>query len=182
MEKERIILVGHAASGKDYAKELLQNKLGLTYGVSYTSRPPRVGEIEGKDYFFRDENFFKEKIKEKAWYEYVIFNKWYYGTLKSQFYGKDNVFIMTPKGLAHLNGEDREKSLVIFFDIPEDIRYERISKRKGNADSIDRRIEADKVDFMGFSNYDQTIKKPDFSIKDIKHIINIYSPNIKFYK
>jgi len=48
---KRTVLVGKAASGKDHFRKVLENK-GFKYAVSYTTRPPRTGEVEGKDYFF----------------------------------------------------------------------------------------------------------------------------------
>jgi guanylate kinase len=171
MTKKRIILVGQAASGKDYARKILEEVLGLKYGTSYTTRPPRVGEINGKDYYFVNVEFFKEKIQHNEWYEYVIFNDWYYGTLNSQFYGDCKVFIMTPIGLSHIKPKDREESLVIFFNIPEEIRRLRMKQRQGNADSVERRITADAKDFANFLNYDIKIDNPDYTIEDIVEIV-----------
>jgi hypothetical protein len=51
--KSRIILCGKAASGKDHLRKILEGR-GFKYGVSYTTRPPRQGEIDGKDYLFVD--------------------------------------------------------------------------------------------------------------------------------
>ena len=53
--KSRIILCGKAASGKDHLRKILEGR-GFKYGVSYTTRPPRKGEIDGKDYFFLEES------------------------------------------------------------------------------------------------------------------------------
>ncbi len=174
MPKKRIILVGQAASGKDYARKILEEVLGLKYGISYTTRPPRVGEINGKDYHFIDENSFKEKIQQNEWYEYVIFNGWYYGTLNNQFYGDCKVYIMTPIGLSHVKPEDRKDSLVVFFSIPEEIRRLRMNQRQGNADSVERRIEADAKDFANFLNYDIKIENPEYTLEDIIEIVRVH--------
>ena len=61
--KKRLILVGKAASGKDYARKICQ-QLGLKYAVSYTTRPPREEEEDGKDYYYLSLKEFKNKIKE----------------------------------------------------------------------------------------------------------------------
>ena len=45
----KIILVGKAAAGKDHMRKILQGR-GFDYGVSYTTRPRRPGEIDGEDY------------------------------------------------------------------------------------------------------------------------------------
>ena len=145
MGKKRLILVGKGGSGKDHARKISENIIGAKYAVSYTSRPPRDGEVEGVDYFFVDESFFTNGIENNFWYEYVIFNGWYYGTSNEQFQN-DKLFIMTPKGLSHLSEEDRNESGVLYLNIPSEIRRERMLARNGNADSVDRRMEADELD------------------------------------
>jgi GTPase SAR1 family protein len=56
--ESKIIIVGPGGSGKDFLRKKFTDK-GFTYGVSFTSRPPREGEEEGIDYFFRDAEFFE---------------------------------------------------------------------------------------------------------------------------
>ena len=55
-----IVLVGHIASGKTCVAKALE-KRGYRRIVTYTTRPPREGEIDGKDYHFITEKEFKEK-------------------------------------------------------------------------------------------------------------------------
>jgi guanylate kinase len=155
----RIILVGKAASGKDHARKVLESR-GFKYAVSFTTRPPRVGEENGKDYFFLTEEEFKGMIERDEFYEYVTFNNWYYGTSSQQFY-EDHIFIMTPYGLSKVDSEDRKKSFVIFFDIDESLRRERLLLRS-DADSVDRRIIADEADFQNFTDFDIRITNSNF--------------------
>ena len=42
----KVILVGKGASGKDHLRKILEGR-GFTYGTSYTTRPPREGEMVG---------------------------------------------------------------------------------------------------------------------------------------
>lgn len=157
---KRIILVGRAASGKDYIRKKFEAQ-GFRYAVSYTTRPPREGEIDGVDYIFISQAEAQEMIKNDEFYEYVEFNGWIYGTSRDQF-DEDDVFIMTPTGLSHVDEDSRKKSFVIFIDINEEIRRERMANRNMPGDSVDRRIEADRKDFENFTNYDIRITNPDF--------------------
>ena len=157
---KRIILVGRAASGKDFIRKKLENR-GFRYAVSYTTRPPREGEIDGVDYIFISPQLALNMIKNDEFYEYVEFNGWIYGTSRDQF-DQDDVFIMTPSGLAHLSEDARKQSFVIFIDIAEDIRRERMSLRNMPGDSVERRLEADRIDFENFTNYDIKITNHDF--------------------
>ena len=158
----RIILVGKAGSGKDHMRKIFQQR-GFEYAVSYTTRPPREGEVNGKDYYFLSDEDFSRMNELGLWYEWVEFNGWRYGTTKEQFYSENPmVFIMTPGGLSHLGEEDRKSSLVIFLDVHRLIRIKRLEARNMPGDSVWRRIEADSGDFKNFKNYDIAIKNEDF--------------------
>lgn len=157
---KRIILVGRAASGKDYIRKKLEDR-GFKYAVSYTTRPPRAGEVDGKDYIFISEEVAQKMIQNDEFYEYVEFNGWLYGTSREQF-ETDDVFIMTPTGLSHIDEVSRKQSFVIFIDIAEDVRRQRMLARDMPGDSVERRLEADRLDFENFSNYDIRITNHDF--------------------
>jgi len=162
---KRLILCGYSASGKDYlAKELIAK--GFNKSISYTTRPMRENEKEGRDYFYISREEFQDKIALNFWYEYVEFNNWIYGTSKEQMY-KDNLFIMTPEGISKLLPIDRVESFIIFIDTPEDVRRLRLINRKQPGDTIDRRIEADRKDFENFTDYDLKIDNSVLSPKMI---------------
>ena len=159
-DHKRIILVGKAASGKDNLRKRFESR-GFKYAVSYTTRPPREGEIDGKDYIFISDDEAKVLIESGFFYEYVIFNGWVYGTSVTQFH-TDDLFIMTPAGISHIKPEDRVSSFIIYIDIYLFIRKKRLADRMMPGDSMDRRIEADELDFMGFNDYDLRITNEDF--------------------
>jgi guanylate kinase len=156
---KRIVLVGRAASGKDHMRKTLEDK-GFKYAVSYTTRPPRVGEVDGKDYFFLSVEEFEKMIQNGEFYEYVSFNNWYYGTTNAQFYNED-VFIMTPHGISHINPEDRKDTFIMYLDMKLGVRQRRLLQRS-DADSVERRLAADDKDFSEFKNYDIRISNHDF--------------------
>jgi len=157
---KRVILCGHAASGKDYLRKRFERR-GYRYALSYTTRPPRENETPGTDYRFVTETQAQEMIHNGEFYEWVRFNDWIYGTTREQFKTKD-LFIMTPRGLQHLLPEDRAESLVIFVDIPESVRRARLQHREMPGDTADRRMEADRLDFLNFTDYDIRITNSDF--------------------
>jgi dephospho-CoA kinase len=91
----------------------------------------------------------------------VRFNGWLYGTSVKQFYN-DDLFIMTPKGISLIKPEDRMNSFILYLDIDTQVRYDRLLKRDMPGDSVQRRIEADELDFLEFSDYDLKITDPNF--------------------
>ena len=157
---KRIILVGKAASGKDHLRKKFESK-GFKYAVSYTTRPPREDEVDGKDYIFISDETANKMVHEGLFYEYVYFNGWLYGTTNQQFYS-DDLFIMTPAGISHIKPEDRLTSFIIYTDIEMSIRMTRLANRNMPGDSMDRRIKADELDFANFNDYDLRITNPDF--------------------
>jgi guanylate kinase len=100
-------------------------------------------------------------VESNMFYEYVYFNGWLYGTSVEQFYN-DDLFIMTPAGISHIKPEDRASSFIIYTDIDIETREIRLKMRYMPGDSLERRIEADELDFMGFNDYDLRITNEDF--------------------
>lgn len=156
---KRTVLVGKAASGKDYFRKVLENR-GFKYAVSYTTRPPRTGEVEGKDYFFLEKEEFEKMIENGEFYEHVTFNGWYYGTTREQFFNED-IFIMTPHGISKIQSEDRENTFIIYLDMPYEEREKRLMLRS-DADTVERRLVADEKDFENFTTFDVRITNTDF--------------------
>lgn len=165
-----IILVGKAASGKDYFKNyLLEN--GFKTSISHTTRPMRKGEVNGETYHFISEDEFISMIDNQNFFEYKKFNGWYYGTSEIEM-KNSNVFIFTPSGVKSLSKDFIRKSAIIYFDIAEEIRIERLKKRS-DKDSIERRLKADKEDFKDFFEYDFRIFESNFSCKELLNAISL---------
>ena len=157
---KKIIIVGQGGSGKDYLKSKFVSK-GFSPAISHTSREPREGEVEGVDYFFRTKRQFEELLDAADLHEYDIFNGQYYGTTNKSFLNND-VFIKTPRGVAKLTKEQRAYCFIIFIDIDEHIRRERLSNRMDLNDVVERRLDADREDFKDFTDFDLHITNHKF--------------------
>ena len=168
---KRVIIVGQAASGKDYLAEKFVER-GFRKGISITTRPMREGEIDGFTYHYVSNPTFMMALSNNELYEHVRFNGWMYGILKADWDIAD-LFIMTPSGVKSIKKEDRRKCIVVYIEIDEQIRRGRLDARF-DSDKTDRRILADKKDFKGFIDYDYRIKNPSFDATDW---INILSEN-----
>ena len=77
-----IVISGPSGVGKGTVRKALFEKKGhdLVYSVSMTTRQPREGEVEGKDYYFVSKEEFEERIKQGKFLEYTKFVGNYYGT------------------------------------------------------------------------------------------------------
>lgn len=168
---KRIILVGKGGGGKDFFKDYL-NAEGFKVDVSYTTRPKREGEIEGVTYNYITEEKFTELVNQDFFYEAVEFNGWKYGTSKKDWLTK-KVCIKTPQGISGLTVKDIEESVVVFFDIDEEVRIERLKKRS-DADKIERRLKSDEIDFKDFKQFNIKITDPNFNPAEVLKKIENY--------
>ena len=81
--KGKIVVVsGPSGVGKGTICRKIMELINAKFSVSTTTRSPREGEVEGKDYFFVTKDEFKQKIEQGEFLEYNIYNDNYYGTSK----------------------------------------------------------------------------------------------------
>ena len=88
-------------------KKISQNNENFVISISHTTRKPRPNEVNGKDYFFINENNFDKLIKEKSFYEHAKIFDNFYGTTKKQVMniiekGKDVLFDIDWQGTQQL--------------------------------------------------------------------------------
>lgn len=156
----KIAIVGAAATGKDYLRKRMMDR-GMVYGVSCTTRLPREGEVHGKDYYYLTPEEFESKIEREEFVEWQDFNGWKYGLTKDEFERCD-VMILNAEAVTLLNTEYRNRLFVIYLDIAEETRRERLGVRADKNDSTDRRIEADNLQFRNFLDFDCKITNENF--------------------
>lgn len=152
-----ITLSGKTCSGKNSILEELK-RLGYSAIVTYTTRPIRIGEIDGITYHYISEKEFKKKIGDGFFLEYKAYHTtegiWYYGSAKEDYLddGRDKVIILTPSGVGGLmnQGNIVFRSFYIYSDF--DTIRKRLDRRGDNEIEATRRLNADNIDFVGFEN------------------------------
>lgn len=78
-----IVISGPSGSGKGTTVEaMLKERPELKLSISATTRAPRPGEIDGKNYFFLTKEEFESKVKNGEMLEYACYCGNYYGTPK----------------------------------------------------------------------------------------------------
>lgn len=179
-------LMGKSSSGKDtlYRKLMEQNRL-LKGIVSYTTRPQRAGETDGKEYFFVAEDEMKAMeqkgiVIEKRVY-HTIYGDWSYFTADDgqiQENGCDYLLIGTLESYMKVKKYYGEKRVFpVYIEVEDGIRLKRaiereMKQKKPNYEELCRRFLADNQDFceeniqkcgieQRFSNYnaDQCIRE-----------------------
>ena len=98
-----ICLIGASGSGKSTLEKIISERFGYKKIVSHTTRRPRIGEINGQDYFFINNEKFEDMIRQDLFAEYDEYSqKRIYGTLKSDYETGNKVVVLTPNGLRQL--------------------------------------------------------------------------------
>ncbi len=121
-----IVVSGPSGAGKDtICKTLVETTDNAWISISMTSRNPRNGEVEGKDYYFVTKEEFEEKIKEGKFLEYAIYNNNYYGTPKDKIEdylnsGIDVILVIDIQGA--LNIKKLIPSALFIFIMPPDMK------------------------------------------------------------
>jgi guanylate kinase len=79
-----VVVSGFSGAGKGTVmKRLMEKYDGYALSVSATTRKPRPGEEDGREYFFRTRDEFEKLIEENALLEYARYVENYYGTPRS---------------------------------------------------------------------------------------------------
>ncbi len=152
---------------------------GLTHSVSLTTRSPRPGEVDGKDYYFCTKERFEELLEEDAILEHDIYVGNYYGTPSQAIEdkvseGQDVIMDVTvPGSLAILY--KYEQACSIFLLPPSlSVLRERLEKRgTETSDIINSRLlkAVDEVEMASKFDYIVINQDQRKAAEEIRHII-----------
>ena len=149
----KILIVGPAASGKSTLAERMRRN-GLFVAQLATTRPKRNEQD--------DEYKFVSTKEVEHWQVKVDYNGWLYALSYEEFLTSD-VCIVGPEMLRQIrNREPNRPLIIIYLNIPEHIRYERLMKRDMPGDSVIGRIGRDRADFANFTDYTIMVTDPNF--------------------
>jgi guanylate kinase len=149
-----IALLGYSASGKSTIERELVKQYKMNKIVSYTTRPPRLGEFDGEDYhFISEQEFLKRKsvgyFAETTSYN-TVYGIWHYGTALKDI-TDDKVCVINPEGLRQL--KQHNLNITSFYiDIDEVTIIDRLKKRGDNEEEYMSRLERDRLDFANIHN------------------------------
>ena len=75
-----VVISGFSGAGKGTVSKALVEKFGYSLSVSATTRQPREGEQDGREYYFKSEDDFLRLIDYNGFIEYAQYVDHYYGT------------------------------------------------------------------------------------------------------
>ena len=125
MKEKLFIFSAPSGAGKStIVQHLMKQGLGLEFSISATSREPREGEVDGREYHFISPEKFRKMIKENAFIEWEeVYPDQFYGTLYSEVEniwkrGKHAIFDIDVVGGQNLKKEFGERACAIFIQAP----------------------------------------------------------------
>jgi guanylate kinase len=136
---------------------------GIGYSVSHTTRPPRAGEENGKDYVFVDEAEFRRMVGDNEFLEWAQVHGNLYGTSKRmlrdmQARGTDVILDIDVQGARQLREAGPEGVSIFILPPSLEVLRSRLEKRGSNsAEDMERRMRAAVEEIREYKNYDYVI-------------------------
>jgi guanylate kinase len=175
-----LVISGPSGVGKtSLCRRLMADHADLALSVSMTTRDPRPGEHEGREYFFISEAEFTARIAADAFLEWAQVHGHRSGTprgpvMQAVAEGRDVIFDIDYQGarsIADAAPGDTVRVFILPPSIAEMVR--RIHVRAGDSDEmIRRRLETAKVEFAKWGEYDYVLLNEDFdrTYAELAHI------------
>ena len=142
-----LVISGFSGVGKGTAAKRLVEKYGYSLSVSATTRKPRTGEVDGREYFFKTEAEFKNLIDYNGFIEYARYVDNYYGTprkfVEEELAAGHNVILEIEVQGAFNIKKQYDDALLIFITAPsaQAIRERLIGRGTESEEVIHKRLE-----------------------------------------
>lgn len=171
-----VVISGFSGAGKGtLMKGLIQNYDFYSLSISATTRAPRPGEQEGREYFFVSKKEFLQMMQNGELLEYARYVDNYYGTPKSYVEqelakGKDVILEIEMQGALKIKAKYPD-SLLIFITPPSVDELIRRLRNRGTEteDVIVKRLEKATMEAEGIEAYDYILINDNLD-KTVKHL------------
>ena len=182
MSKKGILLVvsGFSGSGKGtLMKELLRRYDNYALSISATTRQPREGEVDGREYFFKTVEEFEEMISQEALIEHACYVGNYYGTPRNYVeqqlaLGKDVILEIEIQGALKVK-ERFPDTLLLFVTPPsaQELKKRLVGRGTETPDVIADRLSRAGEEAEGIEKYDYFVVNDDLDVcvEYVHHII-----------
>ncbi len=163
-----IIVSGFSGAGKGtLVKKLIEEYDNYALSISATTRQPRPGEMDGREYFFLQKEEFERKIKENGLIEYACYCDNYYGTPREYVErqldaGKDVILEIEIQGALKVR-KQYEDALLLFVMPPSagELRRRLVGRGTETAEVIDKRMNRAAQEAEGIEEYDYIVVNDD---------------------
>lgn len=180
--RKGLLLVVSAPSGAGkttLCREMVHTVTGLRYSISYTTRPPRPGEVHGKDYFFVAEADFMEMVRKDEFAECAKVHNNHYGThagflKRTMDDGMDVLLDVDVQGAQLLKKRFPEGIFIFVLPPAMHTLMERLRDRRSDTpEEINRRLQVARMEIQNFKDYDYIIINDEIkkAVRDLESII-----------
>lgn len=175
-----IIISGFSGSGKGTVVKGLVDRYGYSLSISATTRAPRPGEEDGREYYFKTVDEFKTLIDYNGLIEWAQYVDNYYGTPRKFVEneiaeGRDVILEIEVQGARKVREQYPDDSVLIFLTTPDakTLRSRLEGRGSEEAEVINKRIRraAEETGYM--KSYDYIVVNDDLDtcITDVNGII-----------
>ena len=176
---EILIITGMSGAGKSTVCKQVRRDLKINLATSATTRSPRTGELEGREYYFLTLEEFKKRIDSDEFLEFANVHGNYYGTLKSEAEsrlsrGENVVLEIDVQGGIQIKKRFEDACLVFFKAPTEEILEKRLRGRGTEPEETVQLRLKNSLKEMAFENeYDHVIvnETVDNSVLELIEII-----------
>lgn len=164
-----VVISGFSGAGKGTLMKQLMASYGAEYGlsISATTRAPRVGETDGKEYFFLTTEAFEKMIADGDLIEYAQYVGNYYGTPKKYVFdqleaGKNVILEIEIQGALKVK-EQFPDTRLLFISAPSaaELQNRLIGRGTETAEVIEKRLSRAVEESQGIENYDYFVINDD---------------------
>jgi len=158
------VIAAPSGAGKStLIKELFEALDGLSFSVSWTTRAPREGEVQGRDYNFVAAAAFRRMMGEGAFLEWAVVHGQYYGTGRAEVEGRlergeDVVLDIDVQGAAQVRrAEPRATTVFILPPDYESLRRRLTGRATDSEDVIARRLRNARGEIERWEEFDYLV-------------------------
>lgn len=186
-----LVLSGPSGCGKGtVSKALMEKRNDIIFSVSVTTRKPRLGEENGKNYYFVSEKEFDEMVKDNKFLEYALVHNNYYGTPKDFVHDqieKGEIVLLEIDVQGALQIKKNCKDAVFIFLLPptmDELKNRIIKRGTESEEDINTRFENafKELDFVGEYDFFVVNDKIEKAVEDIEAIIHAEKLRVKRQK
>ncbi len=161
------IISGFSGAGKGTVVKEMVKRYGYGLSISATTRAPREGEVDGREYFFKTKEAFEKMIVQNELIEYAQYVENYYGTPKEYVMqqleqGTDVILEIEMQGALHVKEVIPEVNLV-FLTPPSAQELEKRLRNRGTEtdEVIAKRLSRAKEECAYMAQYDYIVVNDD---------------------
>jgi guanylate kinase len=158
------VITGPSGVGKGtLIRELLRRLPGLELSVSATTRPPRDGEVDGRDYHFLGREEFDRRAQDGEFLEHATYSGNRYGTLRAEVEsrlanGESVVLEIEVQGARQVRAAMPESVQVFIAPPTPDSLRERLTKRgTDSAEEIDQRLRTAELELAAQEEFQHVV-------------------------